>query len=62
MRSQIPLLLALGLAACDAPQAPPAPDVDRNAKSATISRGEAVDIEASLPETGRTLVEFGADW
>ena len=28
----------------------------------TISRGETVDVEKHLSPTGRTIVEFTADW
>ncbi|MBL8898834.1 MAG: hypothetical protein JNM84_14440 [Planctomycetes bacterium] len=64
MRRTLHALALLGaLTACadddlDAPRVE-VPDDDR---VRVISRGEAVEIEAHLPDQGWTIVEFGAPW
>jgi hypothetical protein len=59
----LPLALLALFAACsqddlDAPRVA-VPESERNL---VISNGEAVEIEAHLPDEGWTLVEFGATW
>jgi hypothetical protein len=64
MRRTILALALLGaLSACadddlDAPRV----EVPEGERVLVISRGEAVEIEAHLPDQGWTIVEFGAPW
>ncbi|MBK9384874.1 MAG: hypothetical protein IPN34_08675 [Planctomycetes bacterium] len=64
MRRTLPALALLGaLSACadddlDAPRV----DVPEGERVRVISHGEAVEIEAHLPDQGWTIVEFGAPW
>ena len=38
------------------------PRADDGRAIAVLTRGDAIDIDAAVPRTGWTLVEFTADW
>ncbi|MCO5171123.1 MAG: hypothetical protein M9894_32775 [Planctomycetes bacterium] len=67
--SAVALALMVGFVAwrqVTRPHRPPPPPPTASAPApgsiVTISTGERVDLAAHLPERGRTVVEFTADW
>jgi hypothetical protein len=63
MKHPVALALPLLASACsqDDLEAPRV-EVPASERVREISHGEAVEIEAHLPDEGWTLVEFGAPW